>query len=192
MPIRTSHALQGSDSQDRSIGPRRIRGDPGGRRQAIRFPAQLPVRYQVGAECGWGEIVNISSRGILFATDRALALGARVAVYIKWPVLLHNSVQLSLIVSGRIVRVEPGRASLAIDRHEFRTCVPSFFRRSQLRLLPGRPPSAPQSREISKSSRQRNVEVNNARWERVFQEKFADPGYYRSRALPHSSPNVGD
>jgi len=29
--------------------------------------------------------------------------------------------------------------------------------------------------------------VENARWERVFQEKFADPDYYRDRQIRHSS-----
>jgi hypothetical protein len=28
----------------------------------------------------------------------------------------------------------------------------------------------------------------NARWERIFQAKFADPDYYRPRAVPHVSP----
>jgi len=39
-----------------------------------------------------------------------------------------------------------------------------------------------------KSSRQRVAEANNAHWERIFQEKFADPEYYSFRLLRHSSP----
>lgn len=30
--------------------------------------------------------------------------------------------------------------------------------------------------------------VENARWERIFAEKFADPNYYSSRQVRHSSP----
>jgi hypothetical protein len=31
--------------------------------------------------------------------------------------------------------------------------------------------------------------LENVRWERIFNEKFADPGYYtREAALPHNSP----
>ncbi|SPF47932.1 hypothetical protein SBA4_3810013 [Candidatus Sulfopaludibacter sp. SbA4] len=30
--------------------------------------------------------------------------------------------------------------------------------------------------------------VDNARWERVFQQKFADPDYYGPRMVRHSSP----
>jgi hypothetical protein len=30
--------------------------------------------------------------------------------------------------------------------------------------------------------------VDTARWERIFQQKFADPLYYATRDLPHNSP----
>jgi hypothetical protein len=204
MPIHTSLDLQGSDSRDWSIRPRKYFRDPDGCRQAICFPIALPVRYQADGASGWGAIVNISSRGALFTTERALALDSCVEVYIKWPVLLHNSVQLSLIALGTIIRVEPGRAALEIERYEFRTCVPSFFENSQPCLLPDRaaPVRTPErtlperrparqaggGHEISKTSQQRKDEVNNARWDRIFEEKFADPEYYRTRLLPHSSP----
>jgi hypothetical protein len=202
----------------------------------MRFPVRLPVRYQVGGEPGWGEIVNISTRVVLFTTDRSVTLNARVEVYIKWPSGLRNSAQLSLIASGTIIRVEPGTAALAIEKHEFRTCAPSFFQRSQPCELPVHAAPAQQSpsetqmghlqvprpatsgaagriegprrehvdarallqrrpgrgaaigQEISKS--RRKLEENNARWERIFQEKFVDPEYYSSRLLPHSSPKT--
>jgi len=234
--IDISLALQGSDSRDWSMRPRKNCREPAGCRQAIRFPIKLPVRYRAGGEFGWGETVNISSRCVLFTTDRALALNAFVEVYIKWPVLLHNSVYLSLIASGTIILVEPGQVTLAIEKYEFRTCVPSFFQCSQSWQLPGRAAPAQQTpskfqmaplrvpyprtpdaddrlecpprklmgectllqrrpsrwagtrREISKNSHQRKVEANNAYWERVFQEKFADSEYYNFRLPPHSSP----
>jgi hypothetical protein len=232
MPIHTSLDLQGSDSRDWSIGPRKDFEVPDGCRQAICFPIELPVRYQAEGACCWGEIVNISSSRALFTTERELALDSCVVLYIKWPVLLHDSVQLSLIASGKIIGAQPGRATLAIERYEFRTCVRSFFQRPepwplpdcaaplqqfpsesqmpqlQVALLAAGWPECPQRKftgertlletrpatragnghEISKTSRQTKVEVNNARWERIFQEKFADPEYYRTRFLPHSSP----
>jgi len=29
--------------------------------------------------------------------------------------------------------------------------------------------------------------IDNARWDRIFREKFADPNYYKSRPIPHQS-----
>ena len=120
-------------------------------------------------------------------------------LYIKWPVLLHNSVQLSLIASGMIVRIEPGRAEMAIGRYEFRTCVPQFFERFQPGQLAGRgAPEWPQPEVTDECTllerrpgRRAKGEVDDALWERVFQEKFADPEYYSFRWLSHSSPKAG-
>jgi PilZ domain-containing protein len=207
-PIRTALILEGSGSRDWSIRPRKNCLEPCGRRRAIRFPLKLRVRYQDGGESGWGETVNIGSRGVLFKTDRALVLDARVEVYIQWPVLLDSSVRLSLIVWGTVIRVEPGRAALAMERHEFRTCARSFFQRSQPLEFPGvspaqQVPSASTWRQgrprslaavgdaTNKNGQQRKDELNDARWERVFQEKFADPKYYSSRRLSQASPKVG-
>jgi hypothetical protein len=211
--MHTSFALERPDPKLESQGFFNNRREPDRRTQAIRFPIRLPVIYLAEEYSGAGEIVNISSRVALFTTDTALALDACVKVYIKWPVLLLSSVQLSLIASGRIVRIEPGRAALAIAKHEFRTCVPSFYQRSQqnpaatgvggwlegaqlgrvvrAKLPQGRSGTrADLGQAIAGSRRGRGVEGSNERWERVFQEKFADPEYYNSRALRHSSPTA--
>jgi hypothetical protein len=100
----------------------------GGRnRKAIRFRLALPVRYRTDDAAGRGELLNISSCGALFTTERPLAVNAEVKLSIKWPVLLADSVHLSLVIVGKIVRVEPGRAALQLQKYEFRTCSPSFF-----------------------------------------------------------------
>lgn len=173
MPMPKSLTLQRSHSRDWSI-PRSNCGEPDGGRPAIRFPIKLPVRCEAGGEFGWGEIVNIGSRGALFTTDRALALDASVELHIKWPVLLDKSVQLSLIASGPIIRIEPGRAELAIGRYEFRTCALSFFERSRPGRRAGRGAPAPRSRSRSRIASLQKGKSDDARWERVFQEKFAD------------------
>lgn len=217
MNIHTSLALQGPDSRDWTLRPRENICTPGGRRKAIRFSMRLPVRYQAGADSGCGEIVNIGRRGALFTTDQTVALNASVELYVKWPVLLDNKIQLSLIASGTIVRTETGRAAVAIEKYEFRTCVRSFFRLSQPRQVQHsedgagcrlerpqyklaeertsrksrRAPRAAITHEISNDSHRRKGEINDARWERVFQEKFADPEYYRFRLPSHSSPTAG-
>jgi hypothetical protein len=212
VPVLTSLGLKGSDSPDSSIRSRKDWAVPDGRRHALRFPIRLPARCQTAGESGWGEILNISSRGALFTTDLGLCPNARAKVYIKWPVLLRNSVQLSLIVSGTIIRIEPGRAALAIENHEFRTCLPVLFQPSQSWRLPDRAPAGQSSKSQPEmvnlrcsqpkiaaertllrkrpTTQQRKVEVSDERWERVFQEKFADPEYYSSRRLLHSSPKV--
>jgi hypothetical protein len=51
---------------------------------------------------GHGETVNISSKGILFVTDRVLALGRKVEVLVDWPVKLNEQVGLKFIVLGKV------------------------------------------------------------------------------------------
>ena len=99
----------------------------GRNRKAVRFQLTLPVRYRTTDDAGRGTILNISSCGVLFTTERPLELGADTTLSVKWPVLLFDSVHLSLVVAGKIVRVEPGRAAMQIQKYEFRTCSPSLF-----------------------------------------------------------------
>lgn len=102
------------------------------RQRAIRFPVKLPVRYKIGEEFGWGELVNISSSGALFTTERTLPLRKAVELCIHWPALLFEAVPLSLVAKGPIVRVEPGRAALRILKYEFRTASSSFLREASM------------------------------------------------------------
>jgi len=115
------------------------------RRQARRFALRLPVRYAVvaddqaragiipfpmpgcpavprpGGDAGSGELLDISSRGALFTTSARLSPGQRVELQVRWPVMLDGEVPLNLVVLGRIVRAEQGRAAIRIRCHEFRT-----------------------------------------------------------------------
>jgi len=103
----------------------------GGRnRKAIRFRLTLPVRYRTDDDSGRGELVDISSCGALFTTERPLAVNSEVKLSVRWPVLLADSVHLSLVIVGKVVRVEPGRAALQLQKYEYRTCSPSFFQTS--------------------------------------------------------------
>ncbi|HUO29667.1 MAG TPA: PilZ domain-containing protein [Bryobacteraceae bacterium] len=89
---------------------------------------RLPVRYTVGGVSGWGELVNISSGGALFTTERELPLGKPVELCVNWPVLLLEEVPLKLVIKGWIIRVEPGKAAVKIGRYEFRTSGSTFQR----------------------------------------------------------------
>jgi len=96
------------------------------RRHPERYPMERQVRYQVlgkrGIEAtGEGKTVNLSSRGVLFTCRHELQRGRRVELYISWPVLLNDECALKLVVRGRVVRSEEGRAAIEIQQHEFRT-----------------------------------------------------------------------
>ncbi len=99
--------------------------DNADRRSAVRFPIEQDVRYKVfnrnSIEVGTGKTVNMSSNGVLFTTQRALAPGERLEVAVNWPAQLDNKCPLKLVTTGRVVRSEGGRAAIAIERYEFRT-----------------------------------------------------------------------
>ena len=95
------------------------------RRRSERFPLELAAHYQcvmrkAASESGDGVTVNISSTGVLFTSDQNLQNGRRIELSINWPAKLDQKVPLKLIVLGRIVRTEPGRAAVDILQHEFR------------------------------------------------------------------------
>ena len=96
------------------------------RRTSNRFPIAEDLNYRVfmSRQCsqvGAGRTINISSSGVLFTTETQLTPGKRLEIAVNWPAQLNNQCPLKLIASGRIVRVEDGRAAIQIDRYEFRT-----------------------------------------------------------------------
>ena len=98
----------------------------GERRGADRFPIARELRYKIlskrlGHEQGAGKTINISSGGILFATEGAMLPGKKLEMAISWPAQLDNHCSLKLVARGRIVRVEPGQTAVEIQQYEFRT-----------------------------------------------------------------------
>ena len=96
------------------------------RRAADRFPIERDVRYKVlnkksDDEVGSGKTINMSSRGVLFATDRHLAPGKKLEVSISRPAQLKSAVPLKLVASGRVIRAEQGSVAMEIQHTEFRT-----------------------------------------------------------------------
>ena len=96
------------------------------RRGADRFPLEREMRYKIlskrlGHEQGSGKTMNMSSSGILFATDGTLLPGKKVEIAISWPAQLDNHCALKLVTRGRIVRVGQGCAAIEIQQYEFRT-----------------------------------------------------------------------
>src|SRR3984957_1649116 len=96
------------------------------RRTNARFPCRLAVSYQALEHpflsgVATSETLNISSKGLLFATEEALRPGQLLQVSVDWPARLENQVPLKLVAEGRIVRFVNGLAAMHIDKYEFRT-----------------------------------------------------------------------
>lgn len=95
------------------------------RRSKVRFPLELRVRYRSLARrfpvAGTGTVVNISRSGVLVSSAHAIREGARVELSIEWPSLLDGRVPLQVVTSGRVVRCEPSRFAVLLDRYQFRT-----------------------------------------------------------------------
>ncbi len=96
------------------------------RRSKARFPLRLGVRYwnlsgepyQVGA----GRTVNVSSNGLLIATEEGMvSAGSRLHLTLEWPYLLHGSTPLQLIVCGRVTRCFRESFAVKLDQYEFKT-----------------------------------------------------------------------
>ena len=96
------------------------------RRINARFPCRLAVSYQTlehpfMSGQGTSETLNISSKGLLFATEAKLEAGQLVQVTLDWPARLENQVPLKLVAEGRVVRNIDGQAAVTIEKYEFRT-----------------------------------------------------------------------
>jgi hypothetical protein len=92
------------------------------RRRSQRFLLHLDLRCRSFAteENGEGQIVNISSSGILFTSAHEFAIGERVELSICWPVKLDREHPLKLVVLAKVVRREEDRIAVEIARYEFR------------------------------------------------------------------------
>lgn len=101
------------------------------RRSSDRFPIEREVRYRIlskrdAAEAGTGKTVNMSSSGVLFTTEQALAPGRRLEVAVSWPAQLDAKCPLKLVARGKVVRCPDGQAAIEIQQYEFRTAGASM------------------------------------------------------------------
>ena len=96
------------------------------RRSDSRYPVAANVAYKLMGDGrilteGRGRSVNISSSGLLIATEAALPLGALIEIVIAWPAKLDDGVGLNLHVRGRTLRSYGNHTAVAITGYEFRT-----------------------------------------------------------------------
>jgi hypothetical protein len=101
----------------------RIRGD---RREDRRYNLILDLRWKLVRrrkvlDSGSGRTLDLSSSGVCFEAGRSLPVGLNVEISISWPALLHNIAPMQLVVSGKIIRADGGRAAVRMVQHEFRT-----------------------------------------------------------------------
>ena len=96
------------------------------RRTKARFPLHLGVRYRTvtnaPALVGMGETVNISSCGLLIASDDPnVRAGSRLQLTVDWPFLLHDVTPLQLIVNCRVTRCRADEFAVKTEHYLFRT-----------------------------------------------------------------------
>jgi hypothetical protein len=107
---------QGSWAQDADDRRRRLRFSL---RMTVKC-ARIGTRFLLDHSIA-GEILNISSKGVLFTTSEAFLPGQAVRAVIDWPIRLHNRVRLTLVVEGAVVRSVGRLTAMDIERYQFKT-----------------------------------------------------------------------
>ena len=106
-----------------SFGAVTAEGDE--RRALGRIPMEQELRVRTTSgrkdQISSGQTINMTSKGLLFKSDRALPAGKRVEIAISWPARLNDRCALKLVARGKIVRTSDGITAVAIQQHEFRT-----------------------------------------------------------------------
>ena len=97
----------------------------GDRRADRRYTFEMPMRflYRSGdSRClGYGQTVDLSRKGIRFASDDPPRIGAEVELRIEWPFLLQQVCPLELRVWGQVLRNDSDGTVVRTNRYEFRT-----------------------------------------------------------------------
>src|SRR6516225_7046689 len=99
---------------------------PWERRLHQRYPITFDVEYQVPGGngvrlTGFGQTINISSRGVLLEISDPLPNRCRIRLSINWPFLLDGSIPLRLLMHGNIVRVAGNTIGVEVTGHTFHT-----------------------------------------------------------------------
>jgi hypothetical protein len=86
----------------------------GERRLAARVDVKLTLRVRIPKSAGpeqWGESLNVSSRGIYFATDLSLQKGSAVHMTFEMPEEVSKKPVSEWRCTGHVVHVRPSRSS---------------------------------------------------------------------------------
>ncbi len=98
----------------------------GDRRRHKRYPIVRDLRYKIlrrgsKPESGLGKTVDVSSKGVVFTTERPLTPGERIELVISWPAQLDGRQALNLVARGQITRCMNTTVAVRVDKYEFRT-----------------------------------------------------------------------
>lgn len=98
----------------------------GDRREHRRYQLQMELKWKLirrrrVLDTGTGQMIDVSSGGILFDAGRPLPEGLKVKLSISWPVLLNNVTPMQLVANGKIVRSNGRLVATHTVQHEFRT-----------------------------------------------------------------------
>ena len=91
------------------------------RRSQGRYPVllELDCRLIGTEEIVRGRTADITSSGVRFRVDRAFPIGEAVELRIKWPTLFPESLPVTLVLEGRVVRSGGGETALQTIRYRF-------------------------------------------------------------------------
>lgn len=95
------------------------------RRGPTRYPVTGRAEYRTMAPSEnrgrrYGNVVNLSSGGLMMECQDGLQPGLQVEVMIPWPAGHGKALNLHLHVVGSIVRAEGNRAAIQIEQSAFR------------------------------------------------------------------------
>ena len=93
------------------------------RRSAVRVKFECPSRYETSTRVGSGHTIDMSSTGIAFTTETLLARNTKIALHVSWPIRLEGGVPVALYATGELVRAEPTKAAIQVDRIGFSVAV---------------------------------------------------------------------
>lgn len=94
-------------------------------RRSRRFPIRCKLQFRIsnGRAAifeGTGEILNMSSSGVLFESDCDSPGEGSIELSIDWPVQLDDDCLLKLVGQGRVVRHVNRHFAVKIERYEFK------------------------------------------------------------------------
>lgn len=82
---------------------------------------ELGLRYKLASgQSGMGEVVNMSTGGLLFRGGIQLPVGELIEADLTWPFPLDSGQSLELRVHGMVVRSDLGGTAISISKHQFR------------------------------------------------------------------------